>query len=235
MRLFAEVRLLDGEVTLVKEEYLENIYRLEQKSGAAKTSQIVEALKVTPGTVTNTIERLEKEGLVTHEPYRGVKLTGKGLRLAQEVIRRHRLSERLLTDVIGVDWTEAHSHACKLEHGIAGDVADRLEKALNNPGTCPHGNPIPSKSGEIEEEESLSLNDASVGRTAQVAKITEEDAEMLRYLASRGLMPGVTLTVVEKAPFEGPITVRVDGRDHAIGRRMASVIWVKQSMAGLDR
>ena len=219
---------MSGEVTSTKEEYLETIYRLQRKSGVARTSEIVDALKVTPGTVTNTVERLEREGLVTHEPYKGVKLTGVGLKLAQMTIRRHRLAERLLTDIIGVGWAEAHSYACRLEHGICDDVADRLEEILYSPASCPHGNPIPSKSGKIKMEETKPLSEASTGETLEVVMITEEDSEMLRYLASKGFTPGTNLTVVERAPFEGPLTVRVDGNVHAVACNVASIVWVRR-------
>lgn len=229
VRVLAVCSALSLEVTSVTEEYLENIYRLERRYGAARTGEIVESLKVAPGSVTNTVERLEKEGLVKHEPYRGVKLTRKGLELALKAVRRHRLSEKLLTDFIGVDWAEAHTEACRLEHGIGDYVADRLEKALGNPETCPHGNPIPSKSGEIEEEESKRLTDASVGESLEVAKIEEENEEVLAYLSSLGLRPSVALKVCDKAPFEGPITLTVSGRSHALGRNVASLIWVKRS------
>jgi DtxR family Mn-dependent transcriptional regulator len=226
---------VDAEVTPATEEYLETIYKLERKSGVARTSEIVDALRVAPGSVTNTVERLEKEGFVKHEPYRGVKLTRRGLGLALTAVRRHRLSERLLTDVIGLDWAEVHDHACTLEHGIRDYVTDRLEQALNNPKTCPHGNPIPSRRGEIREEDSKPLNDVSAGETVEVVKITEENREILRYLASQGFKPGAALKVAEKAPFSGPITIRIEGRTHAIGRNVASVIWVKSTKSRRKR
>jgi len=219
---------LSVEITSTKEEYLETIYRLQRKSGVARTSEIVDALKVAPGTVTNTVERLEKEGLVTHEPYKGVKLTGEGLKLAQMTIRRHRLAERLLTDIIGVGWAEAHSHACRLEHGICDDIADRLEEILYHPASCPHGNPIPSKSGKIKMEETMPLSEASAGETLEVVMIIEENSEILQYLASKGFTPGVKLTVVERAPFEGPLTVGVDVHVHAVARNVASIVWVRR-------
>ena len=124
---------MSEEVTAVIEEYLEGIYRLQEKSGVARTSEIVKLLQVVPGTVTNTVERLEKEGLVTHEPYKGVKLTEKGRKIALNVIRRHRLSERLLTDILRVKWSEAHKAACRLEHAIIHEIVKPLEKALGHP------------------------------------------------------------------------------------------------------
>jgi len=216
------------EVTAVTEEYLEGIYRLQQRDGVAKTSEIVKLLQVVPGTVTNTVERLEREGLVTHEPYKGVKLTEEGRKIALDVIRRHRLSERLLTDILHVGWDEAHKVACRLEHDIPDDIVKNLERALGHPTTCPHGNPIPTKGGGILEEELDSITNLNPQEGGVIVKITEEEPELLRYLATLGLRPGVSMEVVEKAPFNGPITVKVAGANRAVSRQVAAIIKVKK-------
>jgi len=217
-----------SEVTEVVEEYLEGIYRLQEKSGVARTSDIVKVLQVVPGTVTNTVERLEKEGMLRHEPYRGVKLTDKGRKIALDVIRRHRLSERLLTDFVHVDWDKVHDAACRLEHGITHDVIKKLEKALGHPKTCPHGNPIPTACGGIVEEKSEPLSNFKSKESGVVAKIKDETPEVLEYIAALGLLPGVSIEIVEKAPFDGPVTVKVGGANHALSLSMASNIWVKR-------
>ena len=217
-----------SEVTEVVEEYLEGIYRLQEKSGVARTSDIVKVLQVVPGTVTNTVTRLEKEGMLRHEPYRGVRLTDKGRKIALDVIRRHRLSERLLTDFMRVDWDKAHDAACKLEHGITDDVIKKLEKALGHPKTCPHGNPIPTACGGIIEEKSEPLSTLRSKESGVVAKIKDETPEVLEYIAALGLLPGASIEIVEKAPFDGPITVKVGGTNHALSLSMASNIWVKR-------
>jgi len=216
------------EVTEVVEEYLEGIYRLQEKSGVARTSDIVKVLQVVPGTVTNTVERLEKEGMLKHEPYRGVRLTDKGRKIALDVIRRHRLSERLLTDFVRVDWDKVHDAACRLEHGITNDVIKKLEKALGHPKTCPHGNPIPTACGGIVEEKSEPLSTLKSKESGVIAKIKDETAEVLKYIAVLGLLPGASIEIVEKAPFDGPITVKVGGTNHALSLSMASNIWVKR-------
>ena len=220
---------MSGEVSAVIEEYLESIYRLQEKSGVAKTSEIVKLLQVVPGTVTNTVERLEKEGLVTHEPYKGVKLTEKGRKIALNVIRKHRLSERLLKDILHVDWDKAHDAACRLEHAITSDIIKNLEKALGHPKTCPHGNPIPTKCGGVIEEKSEPLTNLDPQESGIVVKITEEKPEVLEYLATLGLMPGASVEVVEKAPFTGPITVKVEGTSRALSRGVAAIINVKKA------
>lgn len=220
---------MSEEVTAVIEEYLEGIYRLQERSRVARTSEIVELLQVVPGTVTNTVERLEKEGYVTHEPYKGVRLTEKGRRIALHVIRRHRLSERLLTDILHVKWSEAHEAACRLEHGITGDLIKKLEKALGHPRTCPHGNPIPTMGEEMIEEKSEPLTDLNPKESGTIVKITEEKPEVLEYLATLGLVPEASVEVVEKAPFNGPITVKVDGIHKAVSLQIASIINVKKT------
>jgi DtxR family Mn-dependent transcriptional regulator len=217
-----------SEVTEVVEEYLEGIYRLQEKSGVARTSDIVKALQVVPGTVTNTVERLEKEGMLRHEPYRGVRLTDRGRRIALDVIRRHRISERLLTDFVHIDWDKAHNAACRLEHGITTDVIKKLEKALGHPKTCPHGNPIPTACGGIVEEKSEPLSTLNSEERGVVVKIRDETPEVLKYIATLGLLPGASIEIIEKAPFDGPVTIKVGGANHALSLSMASNIWVKR-------
>jgi len=216
------------EITAVTEEYLECIYRLQEKSGTARTSDIVKMLGVVPGTVTNTVERLEKEGFLTHSPYKGVKLTEKGRKIALQVIRRHRLSERLLVDILHIEWEKVHDVACKLEHGITSEIIKPLEKALKHPKTCPHGNPIPTACGGIIEEKSLPLTDFAIHKKGVIIKITEEQVDLLQYLSKLGLVPGALIEILEKAPLDGPITVKVGSNRHAISRQIASVIQVKQ-------
>jgi DtxR family Mn-dependent transcriptional regulator len=220
---------LRKEVTAVVEEYLETIYRLQEKDGVARTSDLVNMLRVAPGTVTNTVERLEKEGYIVHDPYKGVKLTEKGLKIAIQVVRRHRLSERLLTDILHMKWDKVHEAACKLEHGITDEIVKPLEKALRHPKTCPHGNPIPTKCGGIIEEKSQPLTKLNEKEHGIIVKITEEKSDLLHYLNTLGLRPGATIEILEKAPFDGPTTLKVDGTSHALSPEMASIIQVRQT------
>ena len=129
------------------EEYIEIIYKLQKRNGMAKTKDLAETIHVVPGSITNTIEHLESHGLVTHEPYRGVKLTKEGEKMALDIIRRHRLAERLLTDILKAEWSTVHEDACKLEHALTKNVTDLLEERLGYPKFCPHGNPIPTEDG----------------------------------------------------------------------------------------
>ena len=211
------------------EEYLEAIYRLEEKTGFGKTMELARKLKVVPGSVTNTIESLERRGLVIHEPYRGVRLTEKGRKLALNVLRRHRLAERLLTEVLHLEWSQAHVAACKLEHAIAEGIVKPLEKALGHPKTCPHGNPIPTACGGIIEEKSEPLINLNPEERGIIVKITDEESVILEYLATLGIMPGVTVEVDRKAPFHGPITIRVGDASHTLEHEIASIINARRS------
>jgi len=220
---------VNEEVTATIEEYLECIYKLQEKSGVARTSAIVKSLGVAPGTVTNTVAWLEKENLVTHKPYKGVKLTQKGRKIALRVIRKHRLSERLLVDILHMEKDRVHDVACKLEHSITDEMIKPLEEALKYPKTCPHGNPIPTEDGEIIEEKSLPLLELAVGEQGTVVKITEEHSDLLRYLDKIGLAPKAPIEILEKAPFNGPITIKIGSTSHAISRAIASIIQVKRA------
>lgn len=219
----------ESPISMESEEYLEVIYRLEEKVGLARTVELARRLKVVPGSVTNTIRNLERRGLVIREPYRGAKLTGKGRKLALRVLRRHRLAERLLTDVLGLDWSKVHDAACKLEHAFSDDVIKPLEKVLGHPKTCPHGNPIPTKCGGIFEEKSEPLTNLNLQEEGIVVKITEEESDLLQYLATLGLTPGTSIKIVEKTPLNDLITVKVDGTNHALSRKVASIVEVKKA------
>lgn len=208
------------------EEYLEQIYRLAQRHGVARTTQIAEKVGVELGTVTNTVDSLKKRRLVLHEPYKGVKLTESGRRIALTVLRRHRLAERLLTDLLDVDWSRVHDLACRLEHAIPDDLTKPIAKAVGHPHVCPHGSPIPTPCGGIVETPSIPLSTLNPGSGGVVAKIIEEQQELLEYLMELNLVPGIEVAVVEKAPFDGPITVEVNGQRRSISKAIASLIWL---------
>ena len=220
------------EVSSTVEEYLEAIYRLQERDGAAKTTELAKQLKVALGTITNTVESLERQSLVVHQPYKGVKLTAKGRKIALNVVRRHRLSECLLVDILKLEWGKAHDAACKLEHAFADkELIGPLEKALGNPKACPHGNPIPSASGKLKEEHSQTLTTLKAGEKGIIVKVTDERQDILQYLGKLGLKPGASVEIQEKAPFDGPIMIRVGEAKFALGQNVASAIWVKRARA----
>jgi DtxR family Mn-dependent transcriptional regulator len=210
------------------EMYLETVYRLKGTADGARTSTVAKSLGISLGAVTNTLANLERQGLVRRKAYRGVELTSKGKAVALKVLRKHRLAEQLLTRIVGMKWTEVHEAACRLEHAMTDDLTDAVEKLLGNPNTCPHGNPIPDESGRIHEERSQPLSNFKPRDKTVLVKITEEKSDMLRYLASLGLMPGAIVEVQEKAPFEGPMIVKVMGATYALGRNVASVVQARR-------
>ncbi len=215
-----------SEATKIEEEYLESIFRLEEKYSVAKTGDIAKSLNVALGTVTNTIERLEQQSFLSHKPYKGVKLTEKGRKIAVTIIRKHRLSERMLTDLLKMDWSKVHDSACLLEHALTDDVIKLLDKTLGYPKTCPHGRPIPTKSGKIIEDDSQPLEKLPEGGKGVVLKVVNEDKDYLSYLSSINIIPGTLLEILKKGPFEEPITVKIKGKKNPLSRKLASTIHV---------
>ncbi len=226
----AEAKIVSNQA----EEYLEAIYRLEQKGGFARTMELARNLKVVPGSVTNTIENLEMKGLVIHKPYKGVKLTENGRKIASNVVRRHRLAERLLTDILHLDWSEVHDPACKLEHALSTEILKPLEKALGHPKRCPHGNPIPTNCGGIFEEETMALTELGAKMSGVIVKITEEKTETLQQLTRLNLTPGKRVEVENKIVPSGSLTIRVEGESCKIDHDLASIIYVKKNEGELN-
>lgn len=211
------------------EEYLEVIYRLEQKTGYARTMDLARSLNVVPGSITNTIENLERKGFVTHIPYKGVKLTDKGQKIASNVLRRHRLAERLLTDLLHLDWSQVHDPACKLEHALSSEILEPLEKALGHPKRCPHGNMIPTNCGVIFEEETVALSELDKKKGGIIIRITEEKVEALQQLAKLKLTLGKRVEVENKDVSNASLTIRVEGERFTIDQNLASIIQVKKA------
>lgn len=215
-------------VSIVEEEYLESIWKLERRYGLAKTTDLAKMLSVALGTVSKMVNILERNGFIIHEHHRGVRLTSRGLQVAIDVVRRHRLSERFLTDFLQVDWCRAHDEACRLEHGLSKYVTDLLEKALKNPSTCPHGNPIPKPNGELSEIPCIQLLSLNPGDTGVVINITDESFNVLKYIRDIGLTPGSVFKVVDKVPFDNLLTIDLRGTMRTLGPTIASSINVKK-------
>jgi DtxR family Mn-dependent transcriptional regulator len=198
------------------------------KDGGAHTGILAERLGLAPGTVTATVKRLADRGLVDHEPYHGVELTIAGRRLAIAAIRRHRIVERFLADMLGYAWNEADRLATNFEHELPQEVEDRLFVALDRPAACPHGFPIPAKeTADIPEMPPLYALEP--GDTAVVAVPGSTDPEIVEFLGTLGLRPGVHVEVKEKHPFDGPLVLRVDGKDRTLGATVANQVFVQKS------
>jgi DtxR family Mn-dependent transcriptional regulator len=205
------------------EDYAKAIYTLERRDdGPVGTSALAERLGVSPGTVTAMVKRLAELGLAAHEPYRGVKLTATGERVALEVIRHHRLIEAYLAEALGMPWDRVHDEAEVLEHYISEELEQRIAAALGDPSHDPHGDPIPDHELALAEEAGgLPLVDLAAGRSARFTRVSDSDPEMLRYLGERGIRPGAELTVREREPFGGALMIDVGGAAHAIGEELA--------------
>ena len=228
--------MLDTELTRSERETLKSIYRLSRaaadlESPAIHTGDLAEALAVSPGTVTATVKRLADRDLAVHRPYRGVELTADGRRAAISAIRRHRIVERFLSDMLGYAWNEADRLAGSFEHDLPQEVEDRMFVALDRPATCPHGFPIPS--AELAELPDMPpLYDLEAGDVATVAVPGSTDPEVVEFLDTLGLRPGVRVEVREKHPFDGPVVVSVDGKDRTVGEKIARQIFVRPEAKG---
>jgi DtxR family Mn-dependent transcriptional regulator len=192
------------------EDYLKVIYTLSGSEEAASTSAIAEALGVQPASVTGMVKRLAESGYLTHVPYRGVNLTPEGNREALRIIRRHRIIETYLCTRLGYAWEDVHDEAERLEHAASEKLIERMAEALEEPTHDPHGAPIPTADGEIDARAFPTLSDFE-GDRLKVRSVADDDPDRLRYLEERNLRPGVVLRVVDRAPFNGPITVRLTG------------------------
>jgi DtxR family Mn-dependent transcriptional regulator len=172
------------------------------------------------------LKKLVNDGFVEHEVRGDIKLTRQGLEVAVGVVRRNRLAERLLTDVLGMPWDEVYAEACILEHAITPRVEERLIAALGDPKTCPHGHPIPPADLTEPVRDGIPLAQVDPGTRVTVSGVTEQMPEILRYLGQVGVRPGVALRVLEKAPLGGPVTIEIDGERHAISLELARTVMI---------
>jgi len=204
------------------EEYVETIHRFSGRPEGASTTGLAKHLGVRPATVSGMLKRLAELGLITYRRYRHIALTEKGERLAHDVIKRHRLMERLLTDVLKVPLAEAHEEACRLEHAVSPGVAARLAEALGSPKSCPHGHPVDASS----KDDTIPLPDAPTDRALTIARLEDETAEVVRYLADRGLLPGRKVTLREVEPLSATVVIEAGGKRHTLGYQLAASIRV---------
>lgn len=226
--MFGALRTMNTVLTRSERETLKSIYRLTAVHGAAPdahTGALAEAMGVSPATVTATVKRLADRGLADHKPYRGVELTVEGRRAAVAAIRRHRIVERFLADMLGYPWNEADRFATSFEHELPPEVLERLYVALDRPASCPHGFPIPAPEvGHIPELPPLYALEP--GDVAVVAVPGSTDPAVVAFLDTLGLRPGVRIEVREKHPFDGPLVLLVDGHRRTVGDKVARQIYV---------
>ena len=208
------------------EDYLKAIYELERASETAETNAIARLLGIAPASVSGMVRRLVDQGLITHERYRGVKLTTLGRRAALKTLRRHRVIEAYLTSALGYSWDRVHDEAERLEHAASDELIDRMAAAIGEPETDPHGAPIPTREGTLHERSHVPLATLQPGDVARVERVSDRNADRLRYLAELGIVPGATVHVIAREPFGGPIALRVDDISRTIGEELAIQILV---------
>jgi DtxR family Mn-dependent transcriptional regulator len=207
------------------QDYLKAIWKLQQ-SEELSTTALADALGVSPASATAMLKKLATLGLVVHERYHGATLTPTGERMALEVVRHHRLLELYLMEALGLSWDQVHEEAERLEHHLSDELEARIDRALGFPTRDPHGDPIPSPELLLQSDEMVCLSDLEAGSMTVVRRVPDGDPELLRYLATLGLVPAEEVTIVEQAPFDGPVTVEVRGARYAIGRSLAAQIEV---------
>jgi len=211
------------------EDYLKAIYGLCEGGDPAVTRDIAERLEVQPASVSGMVKRLAESDLLEHVPYRGVRLTSSGTREALRILRRHRILETYLHERLGYTWDDVHAEAERLEHAASDRLIERMAHALDDPRHDPHGAPIPDASGAIDAARYPTLADEDLPRRVVIRAVQDEDPEHLRYLESRGLVPGVELVLEARVPFEGTLRVRVAGSGgelETLGENLASRILV---------
>lgn len=219
------------------ENYLKAIY-LAQGAGPAEAAsqsdrnlvpmgQLASALGVVPGTATTMVKTLADSGLVHYEPYMGVRLTPAGEKLAALVLRRHRLIEQFLVQVLGMNWSEVHDEAERLEHAVSERLIDRIDEMLGRPAVDPHGDPIPGREGELARQRAVDLLNCPLDTPLLVTRVTDQDAKFLRFIEERHLKPGERISIVVRDPASDSVTVRsASGRETTIGTKAASKVLV---------
>jgi DtxR family transcriptional regulator, Mn-dependent transcriptional regulator len=216
----------DDELTAPVEDYLKVVYEIGRGGEAAATTDIAQRLGVAPASVSGMVRRLADQGLLAHERYRGVRLTEPGRRAALRTVRRHRVIEAYLAQALGYPWDRVHEEAERLEHAASEELIDRMAAAIGEPVVDPHGAPIPTREGAVVEPAHRALSELGVGETARVARVSDEDAGMLRYLAELDIRPGTRVTLVGRAPFDGPLTLAVGAVERVVGPALASKVLV---------
>jgi DtxR family transcriptional regulator, Mn-dependent transcriptional regulator len=216
-------------LTAPVEDYLKAIYDIQQGSGAATTNSLADRLDLAPASVSGMVRRLATQGLLEHEPYRGARLTDAGRLAALRTLRRHRILESYLTSALGIPWDDVHAEAELLEHAVSDALIDRMADALGDPRFDPHGAPIPTRDGVVDETRHATLADWAIGTAGTVMSVRDKDPAMLRYLGDLDLRPGASVKVLSRAPYDGPIDVMVGDVVRQIGPTAASAVRVAAS------
>ena len=226
--IITSVPTRDTAISSAVEDYAKAIYALESRGGATvTTTAIAERLGVTAASASGMVRKLCELELVSHEPYKGVRLTERGAEVALEVIRHHRLLELYLAESLGLPWDRVHAEAEVLEHVLSEEVEDLIAAKLGNPTRDPHGDPIPTRDLVIEETPSVAMSSLEPGASGTFVRISDSDPAMLRYLAERWIAPGECFEVIEKQPFGGPLFASFGDAVHVLGGQLADAMRVE--------
>lgn len=214
----------------IVEDYLLNIYTISHDGRPVIAARLAEALNVAPPTVTATLHRMERDGLITMSAQKEVELTEAGHQMAETMVRRHRLAERLLIDILGLDWADVHEEAHRFEHAISPRVEERILAVLGSPTTCPHGSPIPG-TGAVHSPDALRLDTTAAGDHIVIERISEDaenDRELLGYFQRSGLLPGREFDVAEVEPYNSLLMLRHQDESVPVSFPVAHKIWVRR-------
>ncbi|MEZ4767437.1 MAG: metal-dependent transcriptional regulator [Caldilineales bacterium] len=214
------------------QRYAAEIYRLQQDHDQVPVSMLNEHVGASAQAISQMVRRLGKRGFLVHEPYRGVRLTESGQRIAMPALRRHRLTEVFLVRIMQYDWASAHELADTFERGINDELEDRMDELTGHPTRCPHGEPIPSKEGVMPPLNDVPLIDVPSGSDCAISRVRTHDYDKLRYIASLGLVPGEAFHLFSCAPFKGPLRLKMSRQDHVIGFELAKSLWVEVARRG---
>lgn len=218
------------------QDYLADVYRLGQGQIWISTTALAERLDVSGPAAVRMVQRLHKRGLVEHQPYQGVRLTPTGKTAALLSVRRHRLVERFLVEVLRFGWHEVHDEAEEMQRGFNQRLEDRIDEIMEHPTACPHGEPIPSREGIMPELDDKPLTVTPTGTKGKITRIKTRDPERLQYLAEIKLVPDTPFELLNRAPFNGPLRLRIGRDEQIIGAELAAAIWVESNtQPGLEK
>jgi DtxR family Mn-dependent transcriptional regulator len=214
------------------QRYAAEIYRLQQDHDQVPLSLLSSHIEASAQAISTMVKRLNKGGYLVHEPYRGVRLTPAGEKIAMPSLRRHRLTEVFLVKVMGYDWAAAHVLSDVFEKGLNDEIEDRVFELAGKPTRCPHGEPIPSKDGIMPVLRDEPLVNVPSESDCIVSRVRTHNSDKLRYIAELGLVPGVPFHLLSCAPFQGPLRLQMKPHDHIIGFELSQSIWVEVTQKG---
>ena len=211
------------------ENYLKNIYKIQSVEGKVSTSSLSDRLQISPASVSEMVRKLANKGSLTHTPYKGVELTESGKRAALKIVRKHRLWEMFLVEVLHFGWEEIHEEAEKFEHIMSDKMEDKIDEVLGFPSVDPHGHPIPSKNGSFKNTRALPLSEVEEGATVRIIRVDDANAELLRYASSIGISLNKKIVVRRRIGFDNSLVIKIGNKEISISSTLASNIFVEST------